>query len=132
MLPRTGILDLDLTAGKVDQLVRAHQAFVRGTRRNGHVGDEMQRARRRELGERGRMLEPGNAQAHGLAVFVNDRPLLGRVRIGGVVRHPIHRVLGEQLQPLVEPPLVDERRLLVDKLLDLRQHGSDMSRRHSR
>src|SRR5215510_13192098 len=75
-------------------------------------------------------------------VGVEDRNRLARLRVAvAPTDHPVANVIGEQCQPLVESPFVEQACLVVKELLDLAKdaivtHRSPSlplrSKRHSR
>src|ERR1700722_5723063 len=55
-----------------------------------------------------------------IAVGVEDRDRLAPPRIAIAARgHPVADVVGQEPEPLVEPPLIQQARLAIEELLDL-------------
>src|SRR5262249_24925121 len=66
------------------------------------------------------MLQALDARLHQLAVVIEQRGLVERARLIGRRRHPIGAVLGEQLHPLAEAPLVEQPRFVDQEFFERR------------
>ena len=101
---------------------RADDVFAFGLVRllEEHVADEVRRARGRRLHVDAGMLQALDARLHQLAVVIEQRSLVERACLVGHRRHPIGAVLGEQLHPFAEAPLVEQPRLLDQERLERR------------
>src|SRR6185503_2063857 len=81
------------------------------------------------LRERGRLLQPLDAQLEEQLVLVGERVMLERILLPGRERHPVIRVVGEKLVPLVEALLVQQARFAQHEADELSFiHGAMNSR----
>ena len=65
------------------------------------------------------MLELTHADLEQPPVVVDDRRGGQRVGLIGLQRNPVRRVVGEELEPLMEPAVVEQPGLAIEKRLDL-------------
>ena len=73
-------------------------------------------AARRLLRERAHALEALHPQPEHEEVLVEQRGHEDRVRLPRLERHPVVAVRGEEIEPFVEPTLVEEGSLVVDEV----------------
>ena len=67
-----------------------------------------------------RVLEARDAGADAADVVGDGEERAFRIRARAVVRrHAVGRILGEELEPLVQAPGVEQRRFVVEEVLDL-------------
>jgi hypothetical protein len=67
-----------------------------------------------------RVLQALHARLHQLAVVIEQRSLVKWARLVGRRRHPIGAVVGEELHPLAEAPLVEQPRLVDQEFFERR------------
>jgi hypothetical protein len=56
-------------------------------------------------------------------VVVDDRGGLERILLVGLEGHPVGRVVGEEGEPLREPPVIEEPGLVIEESLELGGSG---------
>src|SRR3984893_17217340 len=126
-------------AAAVDDEIRINlQLGIRVARLDLDMGDQVAGARRRVFCPRHAGVETGDAAGERLfgfvedrefvlhrlvvldiAVGVEDRDRLARFRIAvAAAGHPVADIVGEQRDPLVKPPIVQQACLPVEELLD--------------
>ena len=78
-------------------------------------------------------LEPLDADGQQQLVLVHQRGGQPRIGLAPLQRHPIDAVVGEQIEPFLQPVLVDQPRLVDDEIDELligrRAHGTPPSHR---
>src|SRR6516165_7163212 len=139
--PRPNIeILLGLRPAAVDHEIRVHPDLARRvTGFHLDIGDQVARTRRWVLRPGHAGIQPRDALAQSLLGFVEDRQLvflgqiifdvavgvedrdrLARLRIAvASTAHPVADVVGQQLQPFVKAPLVEQPGFSVEELLDL-------------
>src|SRR4029453_2324470 len=98
---------------------RGHAQLVALGLQHVDIGDLVHRTRSRRPGVGSRVLELADADLEQPAIVVDDRRRGQRVRLARLKRNPVRRVIGEEAEPLVEPPVIEQPRLVVQELLDL-------------
>src|SRR5262245_31979393 len=82
-----------------------------------HVGDDAAGARARLLRVDARARQPPHARLEQAPVVVDQRDGVARAGLVRLRRYPVPGIRREQAEPLVEPPFVEQARLVDEKLL---------------
>src|SRR6266850_2939719 len=101
---------------------RRHAQLGRGFAQDGNIAHLMHGARQRLTRVRARMPDLLHAQLEERAVVVDDRRGLVRILLAVLERHPVGRVLREELEPLLVALRVQQPCLVIQELL--RRHES--------
>src|SRR5262249_34260585 len=111
--------------------VRRHRDQLALNAKNPHIGDHPPGARLRKLGMAVRIIDTDHALANALAVIRHQKQRVAMTAVGLIVgRHVIGGVVRQEALPLVELPFVEQRSLVIEKILDLlpRDHGAGRDR----